>query len=289
MSKITKAQEEAERLARDYIGRHGLGLEDDEVQADGTVTLHTSNRDERDIQDGYPNVDMRNGFAKHVEALRALSPLIYVFCKYVDEWVNLTVTIRSTPRKPRPSEIPKLVEKVIDGLPDEITQRPQVTHVWPHSYQGRSSGVEVRTNIPSPIGRWSAVLTWDLDGDTMNGWELVVQWGDHTARRPAEFKKLTPKIILAELARITAKLDDPLNCLGHTINVRGEDGCFLMTGNGQERRTYTNYNVTARGEAKIQMPDSWKVAVFTNNFTHEVTELHPGDPLPEHLKTIALL
>ena len=49
----------------------------------------------------------------------------------------------------------------------------------------------------------------------------------HTAYRLAKFKKLTPKIILAELKRITDKLSDPLDCFGHTIIAKDENGRFL--------------------------------------------------------------
>lgn len=51
--------------------------------------------------------------------------------------------------------------------------------------------------------------------------------GVHTAYRLAKFKKLTPKIILAELKRITDKLSDPLDCFGHTIIAKDENGRFL--------------------------------------------------------------
>ena len=260
----------------------------DYVREDGAIVISLSERDERDIYDERPSVEMKSWGSALAGALREVSYLAFVTTEYVDEWVNLTVTIRATPRKTRPAEITNLTEKVIQGLPDTIAKHPVVTGVHKRYYRCEQDGVEVRTDLNSPIGKRSAALTWELLGDSLQGWTLVTRWGTHKATRPAVFKKLTPKIILTELDRITVRMSDPMDCLGHVINIKNDDGAFAMTGNRRNRQTFSEYSVLSKDGSLIRGQYQGKNILFTNNLTGAETWLREGDEYPEHLRSIKL-
>jgi hypothetical protein len=285
--KITKAQKGAEKLVRDYLTNKRLGTEYVDACSDG-IRIDVSHRFESDIYDELPCNEILKMMAEVVKDLRQLSPLVYVTQDTCDEWVNLTITIRDTRRKTRPADITNLTEKVIQGLPAHISAHPVVTGVHKRYYRCEQDGVEVRTNLPSPIGKRVAALTWELRGDSLQGWTLVTRWGVHKATRSAGFKKLTPKIILTELDRITAMLSDPMDCLGHVINVKNDDGAFALTGNRRDRQTFAEYTVLSQDKSLIQGQHHGKNILFTNNLTGAETLLRDGDVCPEHLKSIEI-
>lgn len=281
-------QKGAEKLVREYLNQKRLDIEDEDLGGAGLVTIHVTHRDESDIYDEAPGADILTMMSGVVRDLRQLSPLVYVTWDTCDEWVNLTITIRSTPRKSKPAEITNLIEKVIQGMPVEISDHPVVTGISKRYYRCEAEGVEVRTNIAGPVGNRTATLTWELTGDSVNGWILITKWGTHKATRPATFKKLTPKIILGELDRITAMLADPLNCLGHVINVKNDEGVFAMTGNRKHRLTFAAYAVMSEDERYIRGQHQGNNVLFINNLTGEQTWLRTGDEIPEHLKNIEI-
>lgn len=104
--------------------RPRLTVEEEGRVLDGVFRIATSDRDDADVYDGRPSAETREQFRTYAKELRDLSPLVYVTWEEVDEWINLIITVRSTPRKQRPAEIPKLEEKVIMGLPAEIMRHP---------------------------------------------------------------------------------------------------------------------------------------------------------------------
>jgi hypothetical protein len=285
-TKTANAQADAEKAVRHYIGCQGLDIEDDEAHTDGTVTIHVSARDERDIAAESPSKEMRDSMSAHVKALRELSDLVYVTMDTCDEWVNLSVAIRSTPRKKRPAEISNLAQKVMESLPLGILHHPRVTSVCRGYTRGVADGVEVRTNIASPIGKRSAMLSWSLLGDSLIGWRLRVCWGDHEASRPAAFQKLTPKIILSELDRILTLLDDPLDCLGYTIHVR-DGGKFLMNFSGQARRTFQYYEV-GKEDLSVKPPKPGQIVMATNNYNGITMDYREGEKFNKHVGGIKL-
>lgn len=291
MTSPTKAQKDAAEAVRKYLKSKGITPEEDDTGTDGIITIEVSERDERDIANETPGAAIRARMADHTKALRELSPLVFVAEDTCDEWVNLSIRMRAKPRQPRPSEIPKLAEKVIEGLPESITSHPRVTGAHRREYRCEYDGVEVRTNIPCDIGKRKADLTWELTGSSVTGWELITHWGIHKASRPAKFKRLTPKIILAELKRITDQLDDPMRCLGYTINAK-RNGYVVLVPSKSGPVNYYKHDSTERDGFTIRIPNSVAdpsaVLRISDNLTSEVFERRAGETFPNQLKPLSL-
>lgn len=285
MKPLTAGQKAAVEKVRAYLKAARLTPEDDETRNDGTHVFTVADRDDRDVGEESPGKDIREQFAGYVKALRELSPLAFVGTECVDEWVHLTVTIRPTPRKVKPEEIPRLTDKMMEQLPESILRHPRVTKVFRHVYRDRGSGVEVRTDIPSPIGKRSAVLEWAFTGSSIDGWVLTMRWGVHFCSRPATFKKLTPKILLDMLDRILQRLDDPLDCLGWTIEATNENGSFLRRPGGSHRATFWEAEVTT-SVGNVRCPPGASSVVWTNLLTGQSAYLNGGEKIPDNLKPL---
>lgn len=287
----TAAQKKAADLVRGYFRNKRLDIEEDEVNDDGHIVLFHSDRESASYDE--PSARMREQYQTYVAELRDLAPLVFVFREYVDEWIHLTVTIRDKARKPRPEPIQNLDVKLLERMPESILKHSKVEKVRRREYRAEYSGLEAVTSIP---GKYSGMflradLTWDLRGNTVDGWELIVNWGCHRVRRDANFKKLTPKIILEQLAKITDLLDDPMDCLDYTIHVK-QDGTYIpvwtMNPGPKKPETYSLYQVTARDEVSLRAPQGGTEVVFINNLTRETTELPVGERIPDKLKPLSI-
>lgn len=289
----TTAQKKAAALVRSYLRSTRLikEVDEDEVEDDGVIRIELSHRDASDVDNKEPSRDVKDQFKAHVTKLRELSPLVFVAQEHVDEWVHLTIRVRPTKRKPRPQLIPKLDAKILDRMPQSIAQHPRVTALMLNSrcpLRGLGK-VEVSTDVDSNHGdqRLVSVLQWDLRGDTVAGWDLVVSWGCHRIRRPATFKKLVPKIILSQLQKILDHLDDPLDCLGHTIRLK-KDGGWIWPLDGVAHEVFEEREVLVRDDKTVLAPYGAQKVVVINNLTGATTELSPGDEYPQHLRALNL-
>lgn len=280
---------EAEKKVREYLAAWKDVDTEEKEYADAGVSVgfHVCGRDDRDIAEEAPGPAARREFQRRADELRALSDFVYVGVEYVDEWVCLTITVRGSPRRVKPAPIPALVDKVGAALPQSITQHPVVIGVaLSAGSSGESMGLTVHTSIVSPIGRRSAILKWSLCGSVVDGWNLTVSWGCHTATRAARFKKLTPKIILSELRRILSQMPDPLDCLGHTIHVKNELGAYPTRMGYKE--CFLPWQVTSKDGKTARSPSPGGSVVFVNNLTQEVTEVPDESPIPDSVKPIHL-
>lgn len=281
------AQQKAAEAVRDYFRKNRISIEEDDVE-EGNIRLFITYRDDRDVLDEEPGpatIALRERITKD---LRELSTLVYVASEYVDEWLHLHATIRRSPRKPKPDQVKNLLESVKAGVPDVISNHQRVRGSGVHYFRNEPSGIEFWTDVSSRIGDRRAALRWDLVGNSVDGWNLVLHWGVHRYERPARFKKLTAKIILAALGEILNRLTDPLDCFGYTIQARDADGTFAVDKLTAKRlrAEFSSWQVLDRDGVTLRMRGQINRYVFVNNLNGRVVEAAAGQPMPEEVKPI---
>lgn len=283
----TKTQQKVAEQVRAYLQR--LGIDDDEVGSDGTIRLTTSDR--RSAGDDEPAQEIIDSMRAHARAIRALSPYAFVSTEHVDEWVHLSVLVKTVARKDKPKvDAHEITCGLKAKFPECISKHPKTRSVdvdMPFGFDGR---ITVRTLVEGPHGKRSINFGWKLSGDATEGWVLLVEWGEHKIKRPATFKKLTDGIVLKQLETLLARLKDPLDATGWTINVKTPDG-FMMT--GRHRQCFGLWQVLDRETDKMKSPvwaDKRDLTILLiNNFSGKEIRASVGQPVPEEVKPIEIV
>lgn len=283
----TKTQQKVAEQVRAYLQR--LGIDDDEVGSDGTIRLTASDRSR--AGDDEPSPEIIDSMRAHARAIRALSPYAFVSTEHVDEWVHLSVLVKTVARKDKPKvDAHEITCGLKAKFPECISKHPKTRSVdvdMPFGFDGR---ITVRTLVEGPHGKRSINFGWKLSGDATEGWVLLVEWGEHKIKRPATFKKLTDGIVLKQLETLLARLKDPLDATGWTINVKTPDG-FMMT--GRHRQCFGLWQVLDRETDKMKAPvwaDKRDLTILLiNNFSGKEICPGVGQPVPEEVKPIEIV
>ena len=275
--KPTAKQESAANAARNYLRQRG-GIEEDVINDDKRhIELSTSYRD--GAGDDEPSDAIRRQVAAHVQALRALSPLLYVSTEEIDEWVHLTVRVKEKPRKEKPELMKDLAKVVLDRLPESVSKHPKSRFIGQEYSRHYCGTIAVLTEVTYTYGKRSVRLGWQLDGDTTNGWTLRVEWGAHKIVRPAKFKKLTPAIVLEQFDKLLSELSDPLDAMGWTINVL-VNGDYVKNLSGRVREDFPLYTVTDKAQTTVVSCRQGTHVEFINNYSGKTIKVAVGEPLP---------
>ena len=283
-----KTQQKVAEQVRAYL-KPRLGIDDDEVGSDGTIRLTASDR--RSAGDDEPAPEVIASMRAHAKALRALSPYVFVSTEHVDEWVHLSVLVKTVTRKDRPETAAQEINCGLKAkFPEAVSKHPKTHSIdinMPYGFDGR---LTVETRVEGPYGRRTVDLGWKLLGDSTEGWVLSVKWGEHKITRPATFKKLTAGIILKQLETLLARLKDPLDAMGWTVNVQAPDG-FMMT--GKRRQCFGLFQVLDGETGEMKSPvwaDKRDLTILLiNNFSGKEIRVGVGQPIPEEVKPIEIV
>lgn len=284
--KPSAKQEGAATLVRDYLRRRCGSVESDEVNEEKQcIEIGLSYRDS--AGDDEPTAAIRNEVAGHANALLALSSFVYVTTEAIDEWMHLMVRVKDKPRKDKPALTKDLTKAVFEALPVSVTKHPKARFISQHFARGKDGAIEVMTHVSYRHGRRSAWLYWVLEGDTTQGWSLRVEWGDHRIVRPAKFKKLTPATVLDQFDKLLARLEDPLDAMGWTINVL-INGDYIKNLSGRVRESFDLYTVTDKARTVVVSCRQGTHVEFTNNYSGKTIKVAVGEPLPPEVLPVSI-
>jgi hypothetical protein len=284
--KPSKAQLAAQVRILDYLSEHDRQIDEHETSPEGIITITTTTRDESDTGDEEPNEAAVRTERLFARELLGLSRHVFVDMEAIDEWIDLTIKIRPTTRQPKPKHNNNLPEKVQEGLWSSITHHDRVKLIASNPNTQKVGAIEIHTDIEGRYGSFSIPLTWDIKGDTIEGWDLIVEWGRHSITTPLKDKTLDATLINDLLADILHKLTDPLDAFSWTFNGK-KDGSFLTKWDaGKVKESYSQRVILSdAGKVRHNRADT---IIATNPLTNEVLELKIGDTFPERLLNIKL-
>lgn len=285
--KPTAAQEKAAVAVREYMKKHHLQIECDEVESDAhfapnqQISISVSERDGAGYES--PSMQLLERMRTHTLALRELSPLIYTSVESVDEWRTVTARIRVKRRQPRPTEVKNLLDLVKDRMPESITQHKCVRRLSRHHTNDLDGVVVISTTV---LDRYQAqrdvYFGWRTEGSEAKGWTLLVRLGQREIRRKATYKKLTATIVLQLLDKLLRKLSDPLDVMGWRIRALvGKD--YVLNASKRQPEDFYSFSVLDATKKKVVSSRGCTHVEFTNEYNGKCITLAVGELLPDEL------
>jgi hypothetical protein len=279
MNPATNSIRSARRAVVKYLTKERIKIDVEETNIDDTAVFVVSDKLDASQILKKPS----NRFSHHAEKIRSISPFVYVRVSQDETSAYMKISVRDTARRRQPTPIAGLVRKVVMSMPKDISEHSLVEAVKPRFIGSTPDGVVVVTSAKDGEAKLEAVLSWDLLGNSIEGWTLFTYWGQHRTKRSADFDRLTDKIIIRELKKITEALSDPLECAGCDVYVVRDDGSYVTRTSDrmQLHEVVKKDGVTVKSPS----PRNTKVA-FVSRMTGRAEIRESGSSIPEFCKTI---
>jgi len=294
---LTKQQKEVAKKVESYLESKRLALDDKEIKSDPQDSAkdmaHYYVSDRESAGDDAPSVELVKQFQEYRKDLRDISPLVYVSLGSTDEWVTMTINVRRKPRKEKPLIQPSIVKLTIARLEDMFAEEERVSFISQGSSYGRYDGmVSIKTTAHGLYDNYVLDLTWTIQGDTYNGWNLVITWGNHKWTTQAKFKSLTAAMLFTRAKKLIKQLRDPLDGGEWRNHIKTENGSYKMNRRGEDREwidSWTLQNSPRNGDpATVKLPQGYVMLERVNVVTGERVVVHQDDLWPTQTRAMDL-